>query len=108
MFEVHFIGLLESTHSMMEKLNQLIVTEEYGRLNAYKQELMGVIIEIEFGLTEYEKQKKGMLQQIELLRMDNDHLNHAINELHTVIEELEREVTRHFERNALDKYIAGG
>jgi hypothetical protein len=27
LFEAHFIGLLESTHSMVEKVSQIIVTE---------------------------------------------------------------------------------
>jgi hypothetical protein len=109
LFEAHFIGLLESTHSMMERVSQVIVTEEYGRLKAYEQELLRVIAEVEFGLGEYERQKKSMLAQIELLRVDNDHLTRTITELHTVIEELEREVVDYVERTAdgLNKYIGG-
>lgn len=49
---------------MMERVSQVIVTEEYGRLKAYEQELLRVIAEVEFGLGEYERQKKSMLAQI--------------------------------------------
>jgi hypothetical protein len=74
-------------------------------LKAYEGELLAVIAEVGFGLGEYERQKKSMLAQIELLRIDNDHLSRTVNELHTIIEALEREVSEYFERNALAKYI---
>lgn len=37
LFRTHFLGLLQSTQSMAEKLNQLVVTEEFGRLKAFEK-----------------------------------------------------------------------
>lgn len=53
LFKTHFLGLLQSTQSMAEKLNQLVVAEEFGRLKAFEKELIEVMKEIEFGLNEY-------------------------------------------------------
>lgn len=47
-----------------------------------------------------------MLAQIELLRMDNDHLYCTINELHTIIEDLEKEMANYFDNNPLTKYLS--
>lgn len=50
LFETHFIGVLDYAHSIMDKLNQLIVTEEYAKLKTYENELIKLLSEIEFGL----------------------------------------------------------
>ncbi len=64
LFEVYFLGLLENTHDMITKIGQVIVTQEYSRLKSYEKELEEAIISIQFGLNEYDRQKKAFQQQI--------------------------------------------
>lgn len=43
LFKTHFLGLLQNTQSMSEKLSQLIIAEEFGKLKAFEKELVEVM-----------------------------------------------------------------
>lgn len=42
---------------------------------------------------------------MELLKADNDHLNSTVNELHTIIEDLDQAMANYFGSNQLQEYI---
>lgn len=55
-------------------------------------------------MTEFERQKKCLLNQIALLKADNLNLTNTICEMHAIVEEFDNSFKAHFE-NSLHSYI---
>lgn len=87
--ETHISGLLDSSDQSLNKVGQLILTEQYCRLKAYESHFLTNLKQIDFSLSESEKQKKTLLSHINLLKNDNDMLQNTVDELYKIIHDLE-------------------